>query len=100
MGIATFFTTRQWKFVSNNFIPLLDMLSPEDQQIFYFDVRQIDWPSYLSDYCFGIRRYILEEKDDTIPAARISLIKFYLLQKMIDGLFLFLAAFTMLQLFL
>jgi len=98
MGIAGFFTTRQWNFISNNFIPLLDKMSVEDQQTFYFDVRQIDWQSYLSDYCFGIRRHILKEKDDTIPAARISLMKFYLLQKMASGFFPLLAALTVFQL--
>lgn len=98
MAVASFFTLKKWQFASNNFVSLLDKLSAEDRRIFNFDVRKIDWPSYLSDYCLGIRRYIFKEKDDTIPAARISLIKFYMLQKMTHGLFLFLSAYAVFQL--
>ena len=99
-SVISFFSIRQWQFVSNNFIPLLDKLSDEDRRIFYFDVRQIDWKSYVKDYCLGIRRYVLKDNDDTIQAARISLIKFYWLQKIIQGVFLLLLGFAVLRLFL
>ena len=99
MSITSFFAVQQWHFVNNNFIPLLDKLSDEDRQIFNFDVRQIDWKKYVTDYCSGIRRYILKEKDDTIQAARNRLLKFYLLQKITHGLVLFLLAFTLFKSF-
>ena len=94
MDVASFFTTTQRKFVSNNIIPLLDMLLYEDRQIFYFDVRLIPWKSCLTDYCLGFRRHILKEKDGTVPVAQIRLMKFYLLQKMIYGLTIFILALT------
>lgn len=99
MDVASFFTTQQWKFVTNNCISLLDKLSDEDRQIFYFDIRLIDWKICLTDYCLGVRRFILKEKDDTVPSARIRLIKLYLLQKMVNGIVLLLLAFTGFQLF-
>jgi len=77
----------------------MDKMSAEDRQLFYFDIRQIDWQSYLPEYCLGIRRYILNEKDDTIPAARTSLMKFYVLQMMTHGLLILLVALIVLQFF-
>jgi len=65
-------------------------MSAEDRRTFNFDVRQIDWQSYVEDYCLGIRRYILKEGDDTIPAARTSLRKLYVLKKISQWLILLL----------
>lgn len=94
-----FFSTQQWKFVSNNCISLLNHLSVEDRRTFYFDVRQIDWKSYTYDYCFGVRRYISKEKDDTIPAARIRLKRIYWLRKATHFLILFVIAFILFRFF-
>ena len=69
MSITSFFALRQFQFVNDNFIPILDQMSAEDRRTFNFDVRQIDWQSYVEDYCLGIRRFILKEADDSIPAA-------------------------------
>ena len=77
MSTTSFFALRQWQFVNANFIPLLDQLSVLDRQTFNFDVREIDWQIYVEDYCMGIRRYILNEQEETIPAARTSLMKLY-----------------------
>lgn len=94
-----FFVLQGWQFVSENYISLLDKLSAEDRRIFYFDVREIEWQSYITNYGLGIRRFIFREEDDTIPAARISLVKFYLMQGMTKGLFLMLLAFVVFQVF-
>ena len=70
-----FFMTHQWRFVSENPIRLLDFLSESDRRTFYFDVRQIDWNSYITTYVNGARRYILKDDPSTIPAARRNLTK-------------------------
>ena len=68
-----FFTTHQWRFISENPIRLLDHLSNGDKQTFYFDVRGIDWNSYIETYILGARRFILKDDPSTIPAARKNL---------------------------
>ena len=90
MTITSFFALRQFQFVNDNFIPLLDQMSAEDRRTFNFDVRQINRQSYVEDHCLGIRRYTLKEGDDTIPAARTSLRKLYVLKKISQWLILLL----------
>lgn len=68
--------THQWRFVSENPIRLLDYLSEADRNIFYFDVRQINWNTYIGTYVAGARRYILKDDPSTLPAARRNLKKY------------------------
>ncbi|XP_017792478.1 PREDICTED: putative fatty acyl-CoA reductase CG5065 [Habropoda laboriosa] len=79
-----YFSTQQWNFRDDNVRQLGEQLSPEDQQTFMFDVRQIDWPSYLEHYILGIRHFILKESPDTLPAARSHIKKLYWLHKAVQ----------------
>ena len=65
-----YFSTQQWNFKDENVKRLSQQLSPEDRQTFMFDVKQIDWPSYLENYILGIRQFILKESPESLPAAR------------------------------
>ncbi|XP_065225972.1 putative fatty acyl-CoA reductase CG5065 [Planococcus citri] len=69
-----YFTTREWHFKNENFIKLNKALTPEDRKRFCFDVRTIEWSSYLENYVLGIRKHIFGESDCTIPKARQMLI--------------------------
>ena len=71
-----FFTTHQWNFVSRNADILMDKLSPEDRNIFNFDVRSIDWKQYLDNYVSGTRQFILKEDPSSLPVARTRLIRY------------------------
>ena len=66
---------RQWQFNSNNLVKLIDVMCEEDRQTFDFDVRQIDWSSYMQAYVLGTRQFILKEDLSTLPAGRIQQIK-------------------------
>lgn len=70
-----YFSTHQWNFRDDNVRRLSEQLSPEDREIFMFDVKQIDWTSYLERYILGIRTFILKESPDTLPAARSHITK-------------------------
>lgn len=53
---------------------------PPDQlfsvlQTFNFDVRQLNWPEYIENYCIGTKKYVLNEDMSDIPAARQHLRK-------------------------
>lgn len=79
-----YFSTQQWNFRDNNVRRLGEQLSPEDRLTFMFDVRQIDWPSYLENYILGIRQFILKQSPETLPAARSHITKLYWLHKAVQ----------------
>ncbi|XP_057366398.1 putative fatty acyl-CoA reductase CG5065 [Daphnia carinata] len=81
MSCLNYFTTHEWRFISENPIHLLEKMSPEDRRIFYFDVRTIDWASYLETYALGTRRFILKDDPSTLPAARRHLTRMFWIQQ-------------------
>ncbi|XP_024883964.1 putative fatty acyl-CoA reductase CG5065 [Temnothorax curvispinosus] len=97
-----YFTTNQWSFWDNNVQQLCKQLSPEDRNTFMFNVRQIDWPSYLEHYILGIRQFILRESPDTLPAARSRMKKLYWIHKTMQlmGLIIMLCVFLTLLYFI
>ncbi|KAK9306408.1 hypothetical protein QLX08_002921 [Tetragonisca angustula] len=93
-----YFTMQQWSFRDDNVRELNEQLSPEDRQIFAFDVRQIDWSLYLEHYILGIRHFLLKENPDTLPAARVHLRKLYWIHKAVQfGVLLVLLRFLLLR---
>lgn len=65
-----YFTCQEWRFYDDNVKNLNSVLSNEDRQTFYFDVRDIDWPQYLEDYILGIRNFVFKENPSTLTKAR------------------------------
>jgi len=65
-----YFTSHEWKFHCDNVTALNDKLSQEDRETYNFDVKQIHWPTYLENYCFGVKRYALNEDLSNMPKAR------------------------------
>lgn len=45
-------------------------------QTYNFDVRQLNWPEYIENYCIGTKKYVLNEDMSDIPAARQHLRKY------------------------
>jgi fatty acyl-CoA reductase len=68
-----FFTTHQWRFISDNPIHLLEEMTTEDQEMFNFDVRKINWQSYFENYILGIRQLVFKDDPITLPFARSNL---------------------------
>ncbi|XP_012144429.1 putative fatty acyl-CoA reductase CG5065 [Megachile rotundata] len=79
-----YFSTQQWNFRDDNVRNLEEQLSLEDRQTFMFDVRQIDWPTYLEHYILGIRHFLLKESPDTLPAARTHIKRLYWFHKALE----------------
>lgn len=85
----SYFTTRDWKFESGRVTALVDKLTQKDQDIFYSDLRKLDWDNYFINYTKGIRMYLVKDPLDTLPAARARVAKFYYLQQTIKSILLF-----------
>ena len=47
-------------------------------QTFNFDVRQLNWPEYIENYCIGTKKYVLNEEMSDIPVAQKHLRKYVL----------------------
>lgn len=45
-------------------------LTPQDKEIFPFDIRQVIWERYACAFVLGARIYLLRDDIDTLPAAR------------------------------
>nr|CAD7196231.1 unnamed protein product [Timema douglasi] len=68
-----YFTTQQWIFNDDKVRQLSSMLSVEDKKCFSFDVREIDWPTYIESYILGMRQFLFKEKPSSLPTARKKL---------------------------
>lgn len=51
-----------------------------------FTEFKINWDEYLGHYILGARHFLLKEKPDSLPRARILLRRLYLLDKLVSVL--------------
>ncbi|XP_049824565.1 fatty acyl-CoA reductase wat isoform X3 [Aethina tumida] len=66
--VSRFFMTNEWYFKSNNTRRLFQSLSPEDKELFYFDMKQVDYNELVLNNIKGMKKYILKDNtpDDDI----------------------------------
>ncbi|PSN51391.1 Fatty acyl-CoA reductase wat [Blattella germanica] len=67
--VLAYFSTRQWKFTNPNVQKLWQKLSPEDQSIFDFNNKDLQWDNYFNSSLMGIRTYLLKDDPKTLPNA-------------------------------
>lgn len=70
-----FFTTRGWSFNARGLPEFFEKMTPADQKEYNFDVRQVDWNSYLFDYVMGIKKFLLKENLENLNRSRAHLLK-------------------------
>ncbi|GFG36354.1 hypothetical protein Cfor_05961 [Coptotermes formosanus] len=68
--IVGYFSVNGWMYQDKNMRSLLAKLTPEDRDIFSFDIKQINWNKYLENCVMGVRIYILKDDLSTVPQAR------------------------------
>jgi len=68
--LVKYFGEQDWLFRDTNVRSLLEQLTPEDRNIFYFDIKQLIWASYLERCVKGVRQYILRDDPSTLPKAK------------------------------
>ncbi|XP_055317180.1 fatty acyl-CoA reductase wat-like [Sitodiplosis mosellana] len=77
MNVIEFFAMRQWDYQQDNLIEMWTSLSEKDKDIFFFDMRQLDWDLFLQHYFRGIRQYLLNDPLETIPEALVRWNRLY-----------------------
>merc|ERR1712226_1033334 len=78
-GALETFTTNSWSWSNTNTVTLEADLTEEDRSVFGFDIRQVDWRTYLDLYAQGIRDYVFQEDPTSQPACRRKLWLLYIL---------------------
>nr|XP_024217276.1 fatty acyl-CoA reductase wat-like [Halyomorpha halys] len=68
--LLSFFAMNQWDFERDNTKTLWKSLSETDKQLFPFDMKSLDFNSYLNSYVDGMRLYLGKDDVSTIPRAR------------------------------
>lgn len=75
MNCLEFYAIHEWLFISRNPGKLLNKMTVKDRDTFNFDVKTIDWNSYLETYVTGVRQFLHKEDLNTLPVARKNLKK-------------------------
>ncbi|GAB5573646.1 fatty acyl-CoA reductase 2 [Prionailurus iriomotensis] len=70
VSMLEYFVNRSWEWSTYNTEMLMSELSPEDQRVFNFDVRQLNWLEYIENYVLGVKKYLLKEDMAGIPEAK------------------------------
>ena len=76
LDMLQYYTTKLWIFKHDELNNLYKKMNKNDQDIFCFDTRNIDWYDFIRNYILGARLYLLKEKPETLPKAR-KLLKRY-----------------------
>lgn len=69
----TYFALREWKIDITEMTGAVDRMSTIDRELFFCDLRQLDWHDYFLDYWKGLRVYGLKDPLSTVPAAERKL---------------------------
>ncbi|KAI5699456.1 hypothetical protein M8J75_003214 [Diaphorina citri] len=83
-----FFALNEWHFGSRNIKKLAESLkTSHDWQIFPVDMRILKYDAYVKNYMIGIRKYVLNDPDKSLPSARRKLQALFWATKLIDVAF-------------
>ncbi|XP_031657604.1 fatty acyl-CoA reductase 1 isoform X2 [Oncorhynchus kisutch] len=75
MMVLEYFTSHSWVWKNDNVTMLMNQMGADDKRTFNFDVRQLNWAEYMENYCMGTKKYVLNEAESGLPAARKHLNK-------------------------
>jgi len=90
MRSLEYFTTHQWTWENSNTETLEECMTPEDRDIFFFNLDSLDWYSFILYYVLGTREYVLKQDPSTIPACKRKLKFLYICDRIIKFIFLYL----------
>ncbi|XP_039294387.1 fatty acyl-CoA reductase wat [Nilaparvata lugens] len=94
-SLLSYFSTRQWDFRDDNLQSMWQSLSSEDQELFWFNIKSLDWEKYFYNYMRGARQYLLKDDLSSIPAAKTRVQRLYWLHCFVIMCLLFLFLNTM-----
>lgn len=69
-NVIAYFATNKWDFRDGNTQTLWSKLNINEQKLFNFDMRSLDWDTFFKHNVNGVRTYLFQDDPKTIPAAR------------------------------
>ncbi len=81
--VLEYFTTKQWEFTNDNFYMIMKELNETDNQMFNFDLKELNWKSYIEQYCLGTKVYLMKEDAKKLNECRIKIIKYKIIKEKI-----------------
>ncbi|EDV94344.1 fatty acyl-CoA reductase wat [Drosophila grimshawi] len=80
------FVTQSFHFATHNTDKLWKSLSPQDQQIFEFDMGSVDWSDYFYRSLGGVRIHLGKEvnTEENIKRARNIMARYYILHRLLQ----------------
>ncbi|KAL2734727.1 fatty acyl-CoA reductase wat-like isoform X2 [Vespula maculifrons] len=75
--IFLYFIKNEWNFTNKRWNALLRKLTAKDRELFFCDMKDLDWDTYYQSYILGIRTYIIKDPIETLPQARLKFRRLY-----------------------
>lgn len=73
MELLQYFTLREWKFKTKQFLQLHDTVVEREHSMFYTSNIDFDIDKYIKVIILGTRQYCMKENLKSLPRARIYL---------------------------
>jgi len=64
-----YFSTRQWQWSTTAMQDLEKSMQPGDRAIFGIDIKDLNWDSYMENYAYGTRHYVMKGDPSTVEAS-------------------------------
>ncbi|KAG6443936.1 putative fatty acyl-CoA reductase CG5065 [Manduca sexta] len=84
LEVLQYYTTKEWYFKNDNFLALRNNISKEENEMFYTDIHDVNWSTYIKNYIKGAREYCCKEDPSTLPQARRLQTQLYYLDKAVQ----------------
>ncbi|CAF0861131.1 unnamed protein product [Brachionus calyciflorus] len=80
--ILEYFTTHNWEFTNDNYLMLMKELNDPDKKMFNFDIKDLNWRSYIEQYCLGTKIFLMKEDVSNLNACRKNIEKMKRIQNL------------------
>ncbi|XP_077300594.1 putative fatty acyl-CoA reductase CG5065 [Arctopsyche grandis] len=82
-----YFSLREWKFETDNFKSMTSALASNGENAYFpCDMSIFKWKEYMKVFILGIRKFILKDTMDSIPAARKKVQRLYIVQRILQAI--------------
>ncbi|KAG5876419.1 hypothetical protein JTB14_032620 [Gonioctena quinquepunctata] len=71
------FARTEWIYQSDNILNFINKMSDEDKELFFCDLRKVDWNLFFWYYPRGMRTYLVGEPSDNLQGARVKAKRLY-----------------------
>ncbi|CAG9815212.1 unnamed protein product [Phaedon cochleariae] len=76
-SVISYFATQTWIFKSDYAQKLCHKMSDMDNEIFFSDLKKLDWEEFFNQYLFGVRTYLIKDPTDNIEEALVRWRRLY-----------------------